>query len=334
MSGGNNLKIVDVVIIGAGPAGISAAIQLKCYGIEPVIFERNKIGGLLRNANFVENYPGFPEGISGLDLVALFKKHLQNTSINIQYENIINIDYENDLFIISTEKTASASKALIIASGTNPRKFSFPVIAKRNDEAIHNAQSTDKLLRCARNGNSQIDSKLNDEILYEISSIIKIKDKIIAIIGAGDSAFDYAVNLAKNNKVLLLNRNNHVKCLPGLYNRCINTENILYFENTAVTKLSKLDSGLIITINNICKDIYVDYFVAAIGREANLDFISNNLKEKMENLLAKGLLFVIGDVKNNIYRQTAICAGDGIKAAMKIHQILIKGDSLNNEGAC
>ena len=68
----------EVAIIGAGPSGIATAIQLKRYGIEPVILEKEEIGGVLKNANLVENYPGFPDGISGPELVKLFKKQVEN----------------------------------------------------------------------------------------------------------------------------------------------------------------------------------------------------------------------------------------------------------------
>ena len=67
-------KVEGVTIIGAGPAGIAAAIQLKRYGITPLLLEKNMLGGLLRNANLVENYPGFPVGISGLHLTSLFER--------------------------------------------------------------------------------------------------------------------------------------------------------------------------------------------------------------------------------------------------------------------
>jgi len=85
--------LVDVAIIGAGPVGIAAAIQLKRYDIEFMIFEKGKIGGLLRNANLVENYLGFPRGIRGRELVELFKEQLKNAGVKVQFEMVRELDY-------------------------------------------------------------------------------------------------------------------------------------------------------------------------------------------------------------------------------------------------
>jgi len=123
------LKNHTVSIIGAGPAGIAAAIQLKRYDINPVIFEKETIGGLLKNANLIENYPGFPDGISSTNLIKLFKKHLKNSNIKIEYEKIFELNYKHDFFILKTLKKTITSPVVIIASGTKPIKitdFSFP----------------------------------------------------------------------------------------------------------------------------------------------------------------------------------------------------------------
>ena len=89
------MNVEHVTIIGAGPAGIATALQLKRYGITPIILEKNTIGGLLRNAHLVENYPGFPKGISGVNLVRLFRKHLERAAITIFPEEVINLDIED-----------------------------------------------------------------------------------------------------------------------------------------------------------------------------------------------------------------------------------------------
>ena len=77
------MKIESVAIIGAGPAGLSTALQLKRQGIKAVLFERDKVGGLLRNANLVENYPGFPGGLSGPKLVSLFEQQAWEAGVSI-----------------------------------------------------------------------------------------------------------------------------------------------------------------------------------------------------------------------------------------------------------
>ena len=110
------MKTENVAIIGAGPAGIAAGIQLKRYGIIPVIFEKDKPGGLLRNANLVENYPGFPDGISGLELANLFVMQLNKESLNIIIETVKSLDFNNESFIIETSKKAYCFQIVLIAS--------------------------------------------------------------------------------------------------------------------------------------------------------------------------------------------------------------------------
>ncbi|OGH99398.1 MAG: hypothetical protein A2104_02295 [Candidatus Melainabacteria bacterium GWF2_32_7] len=294
------MKINDVVIIGAGPAGIAAAIQLKRYNINPIILEKDNIGGLLKNANLVENYLGFPNGISGVELIKLFKKQLENNNIQVQFEKVLNVNYEKECFIIETNKREISSKILIVASGTLPKELVIPDISE----------------------------ELSNKILYDVHKITKEKNKKIVIVGSGDGAFDYALNLSRDNEILILNRENKIKCLPLLWDRCVNTENISYLENTIIKNIEKSGNGLELTLYNSNmqsnKKIYTDFLLVSIGRKPNLDFLNEKFNEKIKELKNKDLLFMIGDVKNNIYRQTAICTGDGIKSAMQIYQKLIE----------
>jgi len=93
----------DVAIIGAGPGGIAAAIQLQRYGLRPMLLEKDRIGGLLVNAHWVENYPGFPQGISGIDLARLFQTQLEEIGATVSFEEVRRLDCE-DGFVIQTSK--------------------------------------------------------------------------------------------------------------------------------------------------------------------------------------------------------------------------------------
>jgi thioredoxin reductase (NADPH) len=278
-------KIYDVIIIGAGPAGISAAIQLKRYGIDFLLLEKDSVGGLLKNASLVENYPGFPKGITGLKLINLFKKHLSELGIGIKKENVIDIDYAKKIFSIQTEKNNYRSKNLIIATGTKPKMLD-----------IKNSSSV--------------------KIYYDVYELFNVKKKEIAIIGGGDAAFDYAVSLSsKNNNISILHRSSKPVCIPALLKKVLLKKNISYFCNLNVQSVYKEKNKIIVVCNNE-KIFKVDYLIAAIGREPQFGFIK---KEKMKTLKDKSL-FCIGDVKNKIFRQATISIGDGIHAAMEISQ--------------
>jgi len=297
------VDIKDVVIIGAGPAGLSTAIQLKRCHIEPVLLEQEEIGGLLRNANLVENYPGFPEGIRGPDLVELFKKQLKNTGVKVSLERVLELNYRDNVFFTKTDRRVIASTIAVIATGTKPKKNSAPPIS--ND--------------------------IKNRIFYEIYPIRKVKNKKIAIIGAGDSAFDYALSLSQKNEVIILNKNGRAKCTPVLMERCMKSKDISYLHNVCVREINDKDKKLLLTcIHNNSQNenrISADSVVIAIGREPCLDFLGGELKKYFKGLIKVNTLYMVGDIKNKIYRQTAICVGDGVKAAMKIYRKIKRDDA-------
>jgi thioredoxin reductase (NADPH) len=286
----------EVVIIGAGPAGIAAAIQLKRYNIEPLILEQDEIGGLLRNAHLVENYPGFPEGMSGIDLVALFQKQFKNAGVEVSFEAVLELDYRDGTFFIKTDSQEVEAIIVVIATGTKPRKLN----------------------------NIKIADDIQSRIFYDIYSIFDIKEKNIAIMGAGDAAFDYALSLARNNEVVILNRSSQIKCLPLLWERCMKSESIIYMHNITVKEILKKDNNALIACidneSNEEKQFEVDYVIGAIGREPALDFLADKLKKNLETLTKMSKLYMIGDVRNGLNRQTAIAVGDGVRAAMEIYR--------------
>jgi thioredoxin reductase len=292
------LDIKDVVIIGAGPAGIATAIQLKRYNIEFILLEQEETGGLLRNAYLVENYPGFPEGITGLELVELFKKQLKKFRIKASPEKVLELEYKDTGFLAKTDKTTVMSKMAVIASGTKPKRISSLLIS----------------------------DDIKDRIFYEVYPIRKLKKKKFAIIGAGDAAFDYALSLSQSNEVIILNRKAKAMCVPVLEQRCKKSKVISYSGNVSVAQINKkgkkLELALINSDNQKESQISVDYVVIAVGREPCADFLGGQLKKNFRNLLKAKTLYMVGDIKNRIYRQTVICAGDGIKAGMQIYRNL------------
>ncbi|UCF07872.1 MAG: NAD(P)/FAD-dependent oxidoreductase, partial [Thermoplasmata archaeon] len=113
----------DVAVIGAGPAGVAASIYLKRAGFEPLLFERDRIGGLLLNANFVENYPGFPEGIGGKILASLFEQQLSRLSVNIAYKEVTGIAFEGGAYKLSTLGEDCSFRTVIVATGSVPKSI-------------------------------------------------------------------------------------------------------------------------------------------------------------------------------------------------------------------
>jgi len=280
-----------IIIIGASVAGISAAVQLKRSGFEPLVIERSSIGGLVRNANCIENYPGFPDGISGIEFAELLERQARRWNVQILFDNVISADYQNLEFIIKTTAGVFSSEILVVASGTEPLRLPF-----------------------------SIPNKLKSRVFYEIVEIKNQIGKRFIIVGSGDAAFDYALTLSKNNMVTILNRSLETKCLPLLFARCDSIESISYLCGTQVERLIEHDNEIEAGCSSGGKQftIKADYIIGAIGRKPALDFLSAEIVDSRERLAMEGKLYIIGDASNGKYRQIAISAGDGVKAAMSI----------------
>lgn len=277
-----------VSIIGAGPAGISSAIQLKRYDIDFYFFEKSHIGGLLRNAYLIENYLGFPYGLSGSSLINLISKQIADIKKDIIFEEVLKVNSNNNEFEIQTAKSIYSSKYCIVASGTIPIKLSEDI--------------------CQANKNNRV--------FYEISECSEIHNSTFTIIGCGDAAFDYALNLSnRDNSIKILCRGLKSKALPILIERAEAKKNIEIIYNIEVSQIYLKETEVLLT----CFDgsiIASDYLVAAIGRKPALDFIDKSLFS--EQVSSKNF-YIIGDAKNENFRQISIASGDGIRAAMDIY---------------
>lgn len=311
----NTIFSANTGIIGAGPGGITAAIQLKRCNIPFLLFERNRVGGLLLNANLVENFPGFGQGISGVHLVDRFREHLNNLNIDVIMEEVVRCRKENGPFILTTNnRNIYWVDNLIIASGTIPRKYEVKM-------------------------NCESDS-ISKKIFSEVVPLMQKVKKHIAIIGGGDAAFDHALLLSPSNRVTIINRSNTTKCLPLLKQRVLERGQIDYLPDSTITSISLNREGeketLMLSLSGPAGEregeevrsgerekrqeriLSADYLITAIGREPATNYF-NELsvgKDRKNNI--EGLYFV-GDVSRGRKRQATISMGDGMKAAMDIY---------------
>jgi len=290
----------EVVIIGAGPAGITAAIQLKRYGIPFVLMEKNRAGGLLWNANLVENYPGFPAGVSGPKLISLLEKQMERIGVNVTLDRVSELQYHNDCFQVETVETEYCPRYVIVASGTHPKPIplTIPDVAR-------------------------------EKVFSDVYHLLDEEDNNVIIVGAGDAAFDYALNLTKNrNSVTILNRGAEVQCLGLLWERAMADPAIEYRSDTPVREVDvDKATGRLKVQTEAGESLEADFLLFAIGRVAQTDFLSPGLREQESTLKVRGRLYFAGDVQNGLIRQTAISAGDGLRAAMQIYHSLKEGST-------
>lgn len=262
-----------VIIIGGGPSGIACAVQLKRYGIDPLLIEKNEIGGLVKNAWRLDNYPGYPQGIKGVDLAFKLKEHLDRFEIRYQKSEIRKLKYSGNKFHLESDNDVFKCDFVVVATGTKPN---------------HTGDG-----------------------YTEVYPLRNVNGKKIAIVGAGDAAFDYAMTLSLHNTIHIHNRGTKIKCIPALLEIALKQDNISYIENSFPS------------------DSY-DYTIFATGREPDLDLMTEELKKKQAQLEQQGLLYIIGDVKNGMVRQASVATGDGIRAAMAIVEY-IQADEGNQQ---
>ena len=281
----------QVIVIGGGPGGIASAIQLKRYGLEPLLLESRELGGLLWNANLVENYPGFPNGVAGTKLIGLMRKQMERLGVNVAREEVTKADWEGDCFKVITQYAVRNTEFLVMASGTKSKP-------------LPNIISPDA----------------QRKVFTEVWPLLKVKDKRIVIIGAGDAAFDYALNLSKKrNNVTILNRGETVKCLGLLFERAAREPQIRYRAGVAVRQITVNETATSLKVECEAETVEADYVLFAIGRVPNLDFLSEEVRRREKELVESSRLYFVGDVKNEAYRQVVIAAGDGLRAAMQIY---------------
>jgi thioredoxin reductase len=217
---------------------------------------------------------------------------MERLGVNVTIDSVSQLRYNETGFLVETLQTEYRPRFVIVASGTKPIPFPFAV--------LNTAQNM---------------------VFSDVYHLLNETKKKIVIIGAGDAAFDYALNLTKNrNSVTILNHGRDVKCLKLLWERALADPAIVYRAETPVRKV-ELDetAGKLKVQTEAGETLIVDYLLFAIGRVPQTDFLSGELVE----VNFEGLYFV-GDVKNGLYRQAAIAAGDGLRAAMEIYHNLLE----------
>ena len=286
---------VSVAIIGAGPAGIAAGIYLQRAGLAPLLIEQGAPGGLLRSANLVENYPGFPDGITGRDLVSLFSEHMNRVGLKATRAKVMSANNVRGSFLIETDSGRATSMALVVASGTIP-------------------------------ANIRLDGRRavrKDRLFAEITDIPSSlrRNKRAIVIGGGDAAFDYALNLkASGDEVTIVTRSKP-SCLSLLRDRA-DENGIEVLVGWAPISVRAHGSGVALKCKSheTTTDLNGDFILTACGRIQNIDFLAPRLRKAVGKRAVPETaipgFFIAGDVARGNHRQTGIAIGDGISAAM------------------
>ncbi len=275
---------LKIGIIGAGPAGISCGVQLKRFGFDPVIFEKNQIGGTVKEAYKINNLLGFPSGIKGKEFVEKIEKIAEKFKLKIIYEEIKEVNFLKNKFVLKGENSYYFD-ILVVASGTYPKNFK----------------------------NFNFDN---------ISDIKRKKDLKIGIIGGSDVAFDYSLTLKKYSKVFIIHRRQKPKAIEELKREVLKNKNITYLNNSKIKKIQRTGNKIYVLIKRKDKEKFFcfDFLFNTTGRIKENRFYHRDFKLKEKKLIKEGKLYLIGDVAHPKFRYVSIALGDGVLAAQKIYE--------------
>lgn len=292
----------DLVIIGGGPGGLTAGIYAVRSGLDVVLYERGALGGNVLNAEKVENYPGFPGGISGPDLIARMEEHARQVGLPIEFNDVHEITPENGCFRLRTREGEVSTRTVIIATGTGPRPLGVEGEERLRGRGVSYCAVCDGAF---------------------------FRDQPVAVVGGGDAAVEEAHYLSRfASKVYLVHPRATIRRFRVERSRIEKNPKIEMIPNTEVTgiKGDKAVEGLVLKNRESgeTRDLQVDGVFVYVGIKPN-----SYLVEKLVDLDDRGFIitddrmrtswpgiFAAGDVRRTPLRQIATAVADGATAAI------------------
>ena len=303
-----------IVIIGSGPAGWTAAVYAARANLNPVVYEGEPSnimvpGGQLMYTTEVENYPGFPSGIKGPDMMALFRKQAERFDTRINMEDITSVDFSSHPFHLKTsEDEEIETLAVIIATGARANWINLP-----NEQRL--AHSGGGVSACA----------VCD------GALPAYRDKVLAVVGGGDSAIEEGLYLTKfASKVIIIHRRDKLRASPIMQERATTNPKIEFKWNSVVIDVlgDKLISGIRLqdTVTKEESDLNCGGLFIAIGHTPNTAFLGSQVDLDEKGFIATPKswrtatsvegVFAAGDVMDPYYKQAVSAAGTGCMAAL------------------
>lgn len=303
--------IHKTIIIGSGPAGLTAAIYAARANLSPIVFEGNQPGGQLTITTDVENYPGFPDGILGPDMMDLFRKQAQKFGAECFYKHVSKVDFSNSPFKVYVQEEEYLAESVIISTGASARMLGLDAEKELMGYGISTCATCDGYF---------------------------FKDKEIVVVGGGDSAMEEASFLTKfASKVTLIHRREEFRASKIMIDRVLDNPKIEIIKNAVVADIfgSQKDgvSSILLkdTINGKERNFDCEGVFYGIGHKPNTDQFKGviNLNDQGYIVTDPGStltnvdgVFACGDVQDDHYRQAITAAGSGCMAAIDAEKYL------------
>ena len=294
-----------VIIIGSGPAGLTAAVYAARANLEPLVFEGSQPGGQLTITTDVENFPGFPDGIMGPELMDHMRKQAVRFGATCEYKTVTKTDFSNNPFKIWVNDDEYTADTIIVSTGASARLLGLDSEKELMGYGVSACATCDGFF---------------------------FKEKEVLVVGGGDSAAEEAIFLTKfASKVTIVHRRDEFRASKIMADRVLNNEKIDIMWNSAIEDIhGAKDTGVTgvkikDTISGDLRDVSCDGIFMAIGHVPNTNIFKGqiDLNEKgyittqpdTTNTNVSGV-FACGDVQDQVYRQAITAAGTGCMSAM------------------
>ncbi|GIR23450.1 thioredoxin reductase [bacterium] len=299
-----------VIIIGSGPAGLTAALYAARANLEPLVFEGNQPGGQLTITTDVENYPGFPSGIMGPELMENFREQAKRFGAECYFKHVTKVDFNNRPFKVWVGKDEYSSDAIIIATGASAKMLGLD----KENELMGFGVSA-----CAT----------CDGFFY--------KDKKVLVVGGGDTAMEEATYLTKfASEVVIIHRRDTFRASKVMVDRVMKNSKVrviwdVVMKDIEGTKESGVKSVILENqktkkrFNEDCDGVFL-----AIGHKPNTDLFKDQLDTNENGYLLTNSgtktnidgVYACGDVQDHVYRQAITAAGSGCMSAIDVERYL------------
>lgn len=302
--------VEKVVIIGSGPAGLSAAIYTSREGFGPLVIVGSGGGGQLELTTTVENFPGFPDGVMGPDLVALMKKQAERFGTRFLNEDVIAVDFSKKPFRVTAGGKDYDTETVIIATGANAKTLGLPEETRFIGKGISTCATCDGSF---------------------------YKDKDVIVVGGGDTAMedsDFLTRFAKS--VTIVHRRDSFRASRIMQERVFANKKIKVLWNSTIEAVlgdAKVTGAEIKNLlNNQITEMKIDGIFMAIGYSPNTKIFEGKLKLDEQGYLVtrdevltdiEGI-YVAGDVADRFYRQAITASGSGVKCALHAREYLLR----------
>lgn len=295
-------KDYDVIIVGGGPAALAAAVYTCRALLKTVIFEKKYLGGQLVGTELIENYPGFPEVISGVDLTQRMESQAKRFGAEIRYEEVLKLEVKNGLKVITTDTDTYASQVAILAAGADPKKLDVPGEKEFYGKGVSYCATCDGAF---------------------------FKDNDVVVVGGGDSAITEGIFLTKYARtVQIIHRRNEFRATKIYLDEAFSNPKIKVTLNTIIESIHGKEKVEGVIAQNVLtkekKDIPCQGVFIFIGSVPNTGFLGNllcvdagcHIETNIHMETAIEGLYAVGDIRKNSYRQIATAVGEGVTAAI------------------